>query len=185
MPSKDLTRLRKLALALPEATEKESWGTPTFRVRDRLFAMYASSETHVGRGRPGVWLKAARGNQQIMVEMLPHRFFVPPYVGPSGWVGVYLDEPCDWDELPELIRDAWKLAAPKRVVAASEAAGARAPAARGSSPRKPAARKPAARKAAAREPTARKPAVRKPDTKPPAGKQRAKRRLPARAPRSR
>jgi len=115
MPPRPITRLRKLALALPEAHEVEAWGAPTFRVRNKLFAMFASADSHHGGGRPAVWVKAAPGNQDLMVRAFPHRFFVPPYVGPSGWVGVWLDEGAEWSELAELLRDAWRLTAPKRL----------------------------------------------------------------------
>jgi predicted DNA-binding protein (MmcQ/YjbR family) len=120
VPPRPLTRLRKLCLALPEAHEVEAWGEPTFRVRDKLFAMFASAETHHGAGRPSVWCKAAPENQRLMVRDAPERFFVPPYVGKSGWVGVYLDGDVDWAELADLLRDAWRLTAPKRLVALHE-----------------------------------------------------------------
>ena len=110
-----LTRLRRLCLALPEAHEVEAWGTPTFRVKNKLFAMYASPDSHHGGGRPGVWCKAAPGNQSLMVRHAPDRFFVPPYVGPSGWVGIHLDGEVDWAETADLIRDSYRLVAPKRL----------------------------------------------------------------------
>jgi len=112
---RSLTRLRKLCLALPEAHEVEAWGEPTFRVRNKLFAMYASAGNHHGAGRPAVWCKASRMNQAMMVEAEPARFFVPPYVGPSGWVGVWLDGAVAWDDLGDLLRDAYLLVAPKRL----------------------------------------------------------------------
>jgi hypothetical protein len=115
MPPRPLTRLRKLCLALPEAHEAEAWGTPTFRVRNKLFAMYAHN--HHGDGRIAVWCKAAPGNQALMVQSDPDRFFVPPYVGPSGWVGVLLEGAVDWDELAGLLRDGYRMTAPKRLVA--------------------------------------------------------------------
>ena len=115
MPPRPLTRLRRLCLALPEAHEVEAWGEPTFRVRNKLFAMYASSGNHHGAGRAAVWCKAARTNQALMVEAEPQRFFVPPYVGPSGWVGVWLDGAVAWDDLADLLRDAYVLVAPKRL----------------------------------------------------------------------
>ena len=121
MPPRPLTRLRSLCLALPEAHEVEAWGEPTFRVRNKLFAMYAGADRH-GRGRPAVWVKAAPGNQDLMVRTAPERFFVPPYVGPSGWVGVWLDVEGDWGELAELLRDAYRLTAPRRLAAALAAA---------------------------------------------------------------
>ena len=113
-----LARLRKFCLALPEAHEVEAWGEPTFRVRNKLFAMYASAGTHHGAGRPAVWCKAAPGNQSLMVRASPERFFVPPYVGPSGWVGIWLDRRVSWKEVGGLLVDSYRLVAPKRLVAA-------------------------------------------------------------------
>jgi hypothetical protein len=117
MSATPLRRLRKLCLVLPEAHEVEAWGEPTFRVRNKLFAMYASPNTYHGNGRPAVWCKAAPVNQALMIRAAPDRFFVPPYVGPSGWVGVWLDEVADWDDLADLLRDAYALVAPKRLQA--------------------------------------------------------------------
>ena len=111
-----LARLRKLCLALPEAHEVEAWGEPTFRVRNKLFAMYADAENHHGAGRPAVWCKAGPGNQALMVKSDPDRFFVPPYVGPSGWIGIRLDRNPDWAEIGELMKDAYRLVAPKRLL---------------------------------------------------------------------
>lgn len=116
MAPRPLTKLRKLCLALPEAHEVEAWGEPTFRVRNKLFAMYATAGNHHGAGRAAVWCKAARGNQELMVRHAPKKFFVPPYVGPSGWVGIYLDGDVDWPELGELLHDSYRLIAPKKLV---------------------------------------------------------------------
>jgi hypothetical protein len=121
MPPSPLTRLRKLCLALPQAHEVEAWGEPTFRVRNKLFAMYAAPNNHHGAGRPAVWCKAAPGNQSIMVRAAPDRFFVPPYVGPSGWVGVWLDREPDWAEVADLMRDSYRLIAPKKLLALLDA----------------------------------------------------------------
>jgi hypothetical protein len=121
MPPRPLTRLRKLCLALPEAREVEAWGEPTFRVKT-IFAMYASSGNHHGAGRASVWVKAVKTNQELMVAADPDRFFVPPYVGPSGWIGVFLDGPdTDWDELAEMLWDAWRMSAPKKLLAKHDA----------------------------------------------------------------
>ena len=120
VPPTPLTRLRKLCLTLPEAHEVEAWGEPTFRVRNKLFAMHADASNHHGGGRPAVWIKAAPGNQDLMVRTAPDRFFVPPYVGPSGWIGVWLDADVDWEELADLLRDAYRLTAPKRLLARLE-----------------------------------------------------------------
>lgn len=115
MPQRPLTRLRKLCLALPEAHVVIAWGAPTFRVRKKIFAMYADAGDHHGGGRNGVWLKAAPGNQELMVKAAPRRFFVPPYVGPSGWIGVWLDSGVDWGEVDDLVRDSYRLVAPKKL----------------------------------------------------------------------
>ena len=116
MPPRPITRLRKLCLAFPEAHEVEAWGEPTFRVRNRIFAMYASATTHHGHGRPGVWCKATLFTQDEMIRAEPERYFRPPYVGPKGWVGVFLDGRPDWPALDAVLRDAWRLTAPKRLV---------------------------------------------------------------------
>ena len=121
MPSGPLARLRRICLGLPEAHEVEAWGEPTFRVRNKLFAMYAAANNHHGGGRPAVWCKAAPGNQALMVRAEPERYFVPPYVGPSGWVGVWLDRNPDWSEVKDLMKDSYRLVAPKKLAALLEA----------------------------------------------------------------
>ncbi len=105
-----LARLRALCLALPEAVEKRTWDTPTFRVRDKIFAMVHSVE-----GGLTVWCKAPRGVQAILVEAAPKRFFVPPYVGHKGWIGIRLDADVDWAEMDDLVRRSWGMTAPKRL----------------------------------------------------------------------
>jgi hypothetical protein len=117
MPASPLPRLRKLCLALPEAHEVEAWGEPTFRVKNKIFAMYASADTHHGGGRHAVWCKAAAVNQRLMIEAEPKRFFAPPYVGPSGWIGVWLDGKVDWAEIADLLRDGYRMTAPKKLLA--------------------------------------------------------------------
>ena len=121
MPPRPLTRLRKLCLALPEAHEVEAWGEPTFRVKNRMFATFASAANHHGGGRPAVWCKAAPGEQALRVRATPDRFFVPPYVGPSGWIGAWLDGDADWDEIGDLVRDGYRLIAPKKLKALLDA----------------------------------------------------------------
>lgn len=117
MAPSPLVRLRKLCLALPEAHEVEAWGEPTFRVRNKIFAMYAASTNHHGRGRPAAWCKSTHLTQDLLVGARPDQFFVPPYVGPKGWVGCYLDRSPDWTALGDLLRDAYKSTAPKRLIA--------------------------------------------------------------------
>ena len=111
-----LPRLRKLSLSLPDAHEFEAWGAPTFRVKNKLFAMYAHAGNHHGDGRASVWIKSDKENQALMIRTQPDRFFKPAYVGPSGWIGVFLDDSPDWDEVFELLRDGWKMIAPKKLV---------------------------------------------------------------------
>jgi predicted DNA-binding protein (MmcQ/YjbR family) len=138
-----IERLRKLCLSLPEAHEVEAWGEPTFRVRNKLFAMFAAKGNHHGSGRPGIWIKCTHVNQDLLLHTDPQRFFSPPYVGPSGWIGIYLDDKPDWEIVGDLLRDGYLLTAPKRIAAALDA-GPPAPAARKPrSPRKsPAKKKP-------------------------------------------
>ena len=124
MAPRVLDRVRRICLAQPDAHEQLAWGAPTFRVKGKLFAMYAHPATHTGAGRPGLWLHASKANQVLMVADRPHRFFVPPYVGVGGWVGVWLDGDVDWDDVRELARDAWRRVAPRTLVAQVEGADA-------------------------------------------------------------
>lgn len=105
-------RLRSVCLALPEATEKQAWGDPTFRVRDKIFAMEKR-----GDGRVSVWCKAAPGSQEVLVGADPETFFVPPYVGHKGWVGMRLDADPDWGEVAVVVARSYKLIAPKKLAA--------------------------------------------------------------------
>lgn len=114
-PQDAIGRLRELCLALPEATEKEAWRTPTFRVRDKMFAMYA--ENHHGDARVAVWCKAPPGAQEILVGANPKRFFKPPYVGPNGWIGVRLDGDVDWEEVAAHLEESYRMTAPTRLLA--------------------------------------------------------------------
>ena len=113
-----LARLRAICLALADTHEKIAWGAPTFRVRDRLFVMYA--DTHHGDGRVAIWCKATFIEQDLMVRSDPRRFFVPPYVGPYGWVGVRLDLRPNWQIVSDVIDAAYRLAAAKPRGAASK-----------------------------------------------------------------
>lgn len=114
MPS-PADRLRKICQALPEAHEKEAWGDPTFRVRDRIFAMAKR-----GDGRFSIWCKAPAGSQDILVAANPEQFFVPPYVGHKGWIGVRLDNAPDWSEVATIIRRSYRLIAPRKLAALVE-----------------------------------------------------------------
>ena len=110
MAASTTDRLRRPCLALPEATEKEAWGDPTWRVKDKIFAMEKQ-----GDGRVSVWCKAPEGSQEVLVGSDPERFFVPPNVGHKGWVGMRLDRKPDWAEVDLLVRRSYRLIAPKRL----------------------------------------------------------------------
>lgn len=106
-----IERLRAICMALPEATEGQGVGSPTFRVRDKIFAMQ-----HPMENRPSMWCKAPRGLQEVLVSAEPERFFVPPYVGQHGWVGMWLDIEIDWEHVAELVEQSYRMTAPKRLL---------------------------------------------------------------------
>ena len=111
-----LKRTRDVCLGLPEVTERLSHGSPTFFVRDKKsFVMF--HDDHHGDGRLAWWCAAGPGVQVALVDEEPHRFFVPPYVGHRGWLGVRLDVEPDWDELAGIATDAYRCVAPKGLVA--------------------------------------------------------------------
>ncbi len=105
-------RVREICLALPEAVEKSFGGhtSPAFRVRDKMFAM-------ISEDRTSMTFKGAAGVQEALVGDDPDRFYVPPYVGAKGWVGVRLDAVQDWDEIAELLVDSYRMVAPARLAA--------------------------------------------------------------------
>jgi hypothetical protein len=117
-----LARVRKLCLALPESSERLSHGEPTFFVGakfgkgGKVFVSFV--DDHHGDGSVGITFPARPGVQATLIEADPRRFYRPPYVGPSGWVGVRLDVAVDWDEIAEIAEASWRLVAPRRVVAA-------------------------------------------------------------------
>jgi hypothetical protein len=112
--SDPLPRLRALCTALPGVTEKLSHGEPTWFVR-KAFATYAD---HHHDDVLAFWCAAAPGVQEALVARAPDRYFRPPYVGHRGWLGVRLDVPdVDWDEVAELVTDAYRQVAPKKLVA--------------------------------------------------------------------
>ena len=110
MTDDPLERLRAICLALPEAAERGGVVEHTFRVRDKIFAMFL--DNHHGDGRVAMWCKAPPGAQDVLVGSDPARYFVPPYVGHRGWLGVRLDRALDWDELAGICEDAYAQVAP-------------------------------------------------------------------------
>ena len=91
-----------------------AWGAPTFRVNNKLFVHYRNN--HHGDRRIAAWCKAHPGDQMDLVESDPVIFFVPPYVGPSGWVGVRFDRKPEWEIVSEIVEQAYILVAPKRLL---------------------------------------------------------------------
>lgn len=114
-----LERLRALCLALPEVTEKISHGEPTWFVR-KTFVTFAD---HHHDDRLAFWCAAPPGVQEELVATDPARFFRPPYVGTRGWVGVRLDVEVDWDEIAELVTDAYRTAAPRKLISLLDCRG--------------------------------------------------------------
>lgn len=116
-PEELVERLRQVCLALPEATERISHGSPSWFVR-RMFVSYVGH--HHGDDHLAIWVAAPEGAQEEMVTAEPERFFVPPYVGHRGWLGMRLDvepEGPDWDEVREVVTDAYRVIAPQRLAA--------------------------------------------------------------------
>ena len=110
-----LERIREICLGLPETSERPSHGAPTFFVRGkRPFTMVLTD--HHGDGRFAIWCAAPDGLQSMLVEADPERFFVPPYVGHRGWLGVRLDRLLDWAELTGIVEDAFAEVAPRTLV---------------------------------------------------------------------
>ncbi|MFB3738205.1 MAG: MmcQ/YjbR family DNA-binding protein [Candidatus Velamenicoccus archaeovorus] len=105
--------VRKLCLAMPDSEERETWDTATFRVRNKIFVMFSDGEREA-------WIKSTTDEQHALVAMDPDAFFVPPYVGPSGWIGVRIAK-ADRAEVADLVTEAWRLTAPKRLVATFDA----------------------------------------------------------------
>jgi hypothetical protein len=106
---------RDVCLWLPEAEEFMSHGSPNFRVRGKTFATYVVN--HHGDGRVALWLNAAAGAQELYLEADPKRFFVPPYVGSRGWLGVSLDKGLPWKRVVGLVREAYEKIAPSALCA--------------------------------------------------------------------
>jgi hypothetical protein len=112
---KDLQQtVRDLCLWLPQAEEFMSHGSPNFRVCGKTFATYVVN--HHGDGRVALWLPASAGAQEHHVRAFPAHFFVPPYVGVRGWLGVRLDRGLGWKRVAALVREAYLHVAPRRLL---------------------------------------------------------------------
>jgi len=108
--------LREICVALPETEELVSHGSPNFRVRGgKVFAIFTVN--HHGDGRVALWLAAPPGAQALHVEAEPRDYFIPPYVGTRGWLGVRLDRGIAWSRVAQLLREAYLQVAPARLAA--------------------------------------------------------------------
>jgi len=114
-PGQALSRLRAICLALPGVTESEAHGRPCFAVRGKTIVMFM--DNHHGDGRLAIWCKAPPGAQAMLVESAPARYFVPPYLGPRGWVGARLDGNVDWRAVTACVEEAHQMSAPRRAAA--------------------------------------------------------------------
>ena len=109
-----IAKLREICLAFPDAFEKEAWGECTFRVAGgSMFAM--TDKNHHGSGHIAVWVKAPAMVQEILVNSDPKRFFIPPYMGKKGWVGVRIDYKVKWDQTAAILNDGYLMSAPTKV----------------------------------------------------------------------
>jgi len=109
---KQIERVRRICLALPETWEKISHGEPTWFVRKKVFAMFSNNHHH--DGHVAVTVPAAIGIQEMLIAKSPKKFYRPPYVGVRGWVGIEVDQVSD-KELGLHIKEAWRLIAPKKL----------------------------------------------------------------------
>lgn len=115
MSALELDKIREAAFALPEVNERLSHGSPCFFIRDKKTLCYFH-DNHHDDGRLCIWTPAPTGVQDEVVKLEPERFFVPPYVGHRGWIGVNLDVDPDWPEIAGILEDAYRLVAPKTLV---------------------------------------------------------------------
>jgi hypothetical protein len=115
MPLPDpLERLREIVGAWPETSEKISHGSPTWWGGRKTFASFHVD--HHGDGRVAVWCKSSFDTQEILVEAEPDVFFVPPYIGPSGWLGIRLDRDANWGVVEQLSEEGYRMVAPRRAL---------------------------------------------------------------------
>ena len=109
--ARQLNRVRKICLSLPDTTEKISHGEPTFFTKKRVFVMFSNNHHH--DGHVAVWVPAPPGLQEALIEEAPGVYYRPPYVGGGGWVGIELDQVND-DVLAGHLRQAWNLITRKK-----------------------------------------------------------------------
>jgi hypothetical protein len=121
MPADPLERLRAICTGFPEVTERPSHSAPTWFVRGKSSFVTYWGDGHHDDQFPHLWCAAPPGAQAELVEAEPERFFRPPYVGGRGWLGVRLDVAVDWDEMAHICEEAYRVVAPKKLVAELDA----------------------------------------------------------------
>ncbi|MDQ6799515.1 MAG: MmcQ/YjbR family DNA-binding protein [Acidobacteriota bacterium] len=105
-------RVRKLCLSLPDTFEKLSHGEATFFVKKRTFVMFSTN--HHGDGNYAIVCNAPEGAQEILTINDPDNFYVPPYVGGGGWIGVRLDRGIAWGKVASVVNDAYRVTEEKQ-----------------------------------------------------------------------
>lgn len=114
-----LKRVRAVCSTLPVVSERLSHGQPTFFVKEkRSFAMVTND--HHGDGRLALWCAAPAHVQGQLKDEALEWFFVPPYVGPRGWIGIRLDRGLDWETVTEYLKEAYCAVAPPALAALLE-----------------------------------------------------------------
>jgi predicted DNA-binding protein (MmcQ/YjbR family) len=101
--------VRGICAAVPEVSQgRDGFGHTVFKVRKKTFVMIGD-----GYGRGSLSIKSDLTTQDLLVQRGPWQR--TPYIGQHGWVTVWGDDPIDWEEVRELVRDGYRLAAPKRL----------------------------------------------------------------------
>ena len=109
-----LALLSQISLALPETSREDQGSHASFIIRKKVFAYYLNN--HHGDGIVSVCCKVLPGDNQRLIAASPHKFYLPAYIGPRGWIGLRLDLPTvDWAEVQELLRGSYAQIAPKKL----------------------------------------------------------------------
>ncbi len=113
-----LERVRELALALPEAEERDSHGSPGWRTGGKSGKFFAYfSDQHHGSEHIALLVKTDGPDElNALVELQPESYFRPQYYGSAGWIGVILNRPeVDWDQVADWLQRSWRAVAPSRL----------------------------------------------------------------------
>ena len=116
-PEEALERVRGIALALPEAAERPSHGSPGFYIEGGKFFAYFWHDHHQD-GETAVVVKTSGLDEQTMlIENDPALYYKPAYLGPSGWVALRVcGSDTDWERVADRVAQSWELAAPRRLL---------------------------------------------------------------------